>query len=124
MNIILCFNTRVLKLEKVIGTSGHQNDSPASHSKSKYQEIVFFLLYLEIVFAWKDCDFTFSTDRDLQEHLIAHTGEKPSARNEGGYKCKECNYKDNLESELIKHMMSHKKDTVFRCQICIAEYNS
>ena len=68
--------------------------------------------------------FKFSTDRDLPKHSIKHTGEKPSTRNEAGYKCEECDYKGNLESELIKHMMSYKKDTVFRCQICIAEYNS
>ena len=56
--------------------------------------------------------------------MIPHTGEKPSTCNEGGIKCEECDYKGNLESELIKHMMSYKKYTVFRCQICIAECNS
>ena len=55
---------------------------------------------------------------------MTHTGEKPSNRNEGDYKCEECGYKCNLESELIKHMMSHKKDTVFRCPICIYKCNS
>ena len=56
--------------------------------------------------------------------MIPHTGEKPFTRNEGGYKCEECDYKGNLESQLMKHMMSYKKDTVFRFQICIAECNS
>ena len=53
-----------------------------------------------------------------------HTGEKPSNCNEGNYKCEVCGYKCNQESELIKHMMSHKKDTVFRCPICIYKCNS
>ena len=65
MNIILCFKTRVLQLEKVIGTSGHQDDSPASHSKSKHQEIVF---------EGKDYDFKFAMHRGLQKHLMIHTG--------------------------------------------------
>ena len=30
----------------------------------------------------------------------------------------------SLPPLLIKHMMSHKKDTVFRCPICIYECNS
>ena len=110
--------------ENYQGLQELQDVSPASHSKSKYQKIVFFLFYLEILFGWKDCDFKFSTDHDLHKHLIPHTGEKPFTRNEGGYKCEECDYKGNLESQLMKHMMSYKKDTVFRFQICIAECNS
>ena len=54
--------------ENYQGLQELQDVSPASHSKSKDQEIVFFLFYLEIVFAWKDCDFKFATDRDLHKH--------------------------------------------------------
>ena len=54
--------------ENYQGLQELQDVSPASHSKSKYQEIVFFLFYLDIVFAWKDCDFKFATDRDLHKH--------------------------------------------------------
>ena len=56
-----------------------------------------------------------------RQQMTTHTGEKPSDCN---YKFEECGYKCNLESELIKHMMSHKKDTVFRCPICIYKCNS
>ena len=56
--------------------------------------------------------------------MIPHTGEKPFTRNEGGYKCEECDYKGNLESQLMKHMMSYKKDTVFRFQIFMEQHLS
>ena len=50
--------------ENYQGLQELQDVSLASHSKSKYQAIVFFLFYFEIEFGWMDCDFKFSTVRN------------------------------------------------------------
>lgn len=48
------------------------------------------------------CEFKFSQDIDLQNHIRLHTGETP-------FDCRHCSAKFNSKANLASHIRSHHK---------------
>ncbi|XP_029440927.1 flt3-interacting zinc finger protein 1-like [Rhinatrema bivittatum] len=62
-------------------------------------------------FGCSECDKLFRKQRDLDRHLLVHTGEKP-------YQCKECGKFFRQETYLKHHQLLHGADRPFPCSIC------
>nr|XP_033817579.1 flt3-interacting zinc finger protein 1 [Geotrypetes seraphini]XP_033817580.1 flt3-interacting zinc finger protein 1 [Geotrypetes seraphini]XP_033817581.1 flt3-interacting zinc finger protein 1 [Geotrypetes seraphini] len=62
-------------------------------------------------FGCSECSKLFRKQRDLDRHLLVHTGEKP-------YQCKECSKFFRQEAYLKHHQLLHGNDRPFPCSIC------
>ncbi|XP_043936926.1 flt3-interacting zinc finger protein 1-like [Protopterus annectens] len=58
-----------------------------------------------------ECDKRFRNPRQLERHLLVHTGERP-------FKCTDCGKCFKQESYLKYHKLLHKEERPFQCTVC------
>ncbi|KAB1273448.1 Flt3-interacting zinc finger protein 1 [Camelus dromedarius] len=63
------------------------------------------------IFGCSECEKLFRSPRDLERHVLVHTGEKP-------FPCLECGKFFRHECYLKRHRLLHGTERPFPCHIC------